>query len=70
MLLGEETKRRKISLNKSSIVGELMAVVHNAFRVSSFECIGKRCTFEQTGLIDESDQLRCKSTKKISFIFS
>jgi len=34
---GNEARRRKISLNKSSIVGKLMVVVRSAFRISSFE---------------------------------
>lgn len=41
---GNDARRRKISLNKSSIVGELMADARVAFRIPSLELIGERCT--------------------------
>lgn len=40
---GNEARCRKISLNKSSIVGELMVAARNAFRVSSLKFIAERC---------------------------
>lgn len=62
---GNEARRCKISLNKSCIVDALMVAARSAFRVSSIEFIGERCTRTSRSMdlvdyvVNRQRKLRC-----------